>query len=181
MKPYVLKKFIPGILLVFLLISATLSAQIQIKIDTVMTPQELVENVLLGGGVSVSNITFNGMPANTYNAQAGKYTGPSNFIEFNEGVLLKTGIAFQAEDAGFFAPFPTPNIISDSDLQTLSGQTINNAAILEFDFVPNGDSLMFRYVFASREYPSFTCSQWNDVFGFFISGPGINGPFQTTP
>src|SRR5690606_1780277 len=50
--------------------------------------------------------------------------------------------------------------------------------ILEFDFVPNGDSLMFRYVFASKEYPGYTCSSFNDAFGFFISGPGINGPFS---
>ena len=175
-----LRKFLPGILLVSLLISTGLSAQIQI--DTTMTPQELVENVLLGGGVSVSNITFNGQPATTLNGQAGKYTGPSNFIEFGEGVLLKTGHAFQVQDAGFNPPweipFPNPNITQDSDLQTLSGQNINNAAILEFDFVPNGDSLMFRYVFASREYPSFTCSNFNDVFGFFISGPGITGPFS---
>jgi gliding motility-associated-like protein len=59
----------------------------------------------------------------------------------------------------------------------ISNQNINDAAILEFDFIPNGDSLEFRYVFASREYPGFTCTGFNDAFGFFISGPGFNGPF----
>src|SRR5690554_5358094 len=172
------RRFIASLLFLSFLVSTGLSAQIQI--DTTMTPQQLVENVLLGGGVSVSNITFNGMPATTLNGQAAKYIGPSNFIEFNEGVVLKSGHTFEVQDPGFWAPFPfpTPNITQDSDLQTLSGQNINNAAILEFDFVPNGDSLMFRYVFASKEYPSFTCSNYNDVFGFFISGPGINGPFS---
>lgn len=156
-----------------------LSAQIQI--DTTLTPEQLVQDVLLGNGVSVSNITFNGQAGNILNTQTAKYTGPSNFIDFNAGVCLMTAHTFTIQDPNFFPPFfnyPNPDITSDSDLETLSGQNINNAAILEFDFVPNGDSLVFRYVFASNEYPSFTCSNYNDAFGFFISGPGINGSFQ---
>ena len=27
------------------------------------------------------------------------------------------------------------------------------------------------------EYTSYTCSQFNDIFGFFHSGPGIAGPY----
>ncbi len=153
----------------------------QIQIDTTLTPEQLVQDVLLGNGVSVSNITFNGQAGNILNTQAGTYTGPSSFIDFNEGVCMRTGHAFIIQDPTFFPPgftYPDPDVTADSDLETLSGQNINNAAILEFDFVPNGDSLVFRYVFASNEYPSFTCSDYNDAFGFFISGPGINGPFQ---
>jgi len=43
--------------------------------------------------------------------------------------------------------------------------------------VPTGDSLAFRFVFGSEEYPEYVNSI-NDVFGFFISGPGITGPYQ---
>lgn len=171
-----LKKFLPASLVLFLL-SVYVPVSAQIQIDTTLTPQELVENVLLGNGVSVSNITFNGQPGTILNNQAGKYIGPSSFIDFPAGVLLKSGHAFEVQDPGFFGPIPNPNIQTDSDLQAISGMNIHNAAILEFDFVPNGDSLVFRYVFASDEYPSFTCSNYNDAFGFFISGPGITGPF----
>lgn len=166
-----------GVVLFF--ITSQLSAQIQI--DTTLTPEQLVQEVLLGNGVSVSNITFNGQAGNILSPQAAKYTGPSAFVGFNEGVVLKTGHAFEIQDPTFLAPFfnfPNPDITSDADLEVLSGQNINNAAILEFDFVPNGDSLVFRYVFASTEYPGYTCSNYNDVFGFFISGPGITGSFQ---
>jgi hypothetical protein len=44
-------------------------------------------------------------------------------------------------------------------------------AILEFDFVPLADTLKFRYAFGSEEYMEFANSSFNDVFGFFISGP----------
>jgi hypothetical protein len=50
-----------------------------------------------------------------------------------------------------------------------------NAAVLEFDFVPLSDTVQFRYVFGSEEYPEYVSTPFNDVFGFFISGPGISG------
>ena len=76
----------------------------------------------------------------------------------------------------------------DLQLDTISGNTTFDAAILEFDFVPISDTVKFNYVFASEEYPEYSCCTVNDVFGFFISGPGIVGapnialiPSSTTP
>ena len=151
----------------------------QITIDTTLTPEQLVQDVLLGNGVSVSNITFNGMPGDELNTQSGRMFGSSNFVDFPESVVLSSYHAFVIDSAQFNPdlPYPEQELQNDPDLMQISGDNVNDCAILEFDFVPNGDSLVFQYVFASEEYPGFTCSQYNDAFGFFISGPGINGPF----
>ncbi len=153
----------------------------QIEVDTTLTPTELVQQVLLGNGVSVSNITFNGQSGDVMSGQIGTFTSNgASLVEFPEAIVMRTGHVELVEDPLFFAPFPFPDpeIENDPDLMDISGFNVNDCAILEFDFVPNGDSLVFRYVFASTEYNNYTCASYNDAFGFFISGPGITGPFQ---
>src|SRR5690554_6006786 len=156
-----------------LLFSSIASAQV--TVDNTLSAQELIQEYLLGEGVEVANITINGQNAETVNNQAGLYTGPSNVIDFNEGIVMVTGNA-QTAVGGIETPLTNP-IMSDLDLMVLADQNINDAIIIEFDFLASLDSIKFNYVFASKEYPSFTCSQFNDVFGFFLSGPGIDGPF----
>jgi hypothetical protein len=68
--------------------------------------------------------------------------------------------------------------VGDPDLQAISTVAMNDAAILEFDFIPNGDSISFNYSFGSEEYNEYVCGTVNDAFGFFLSGPGISGPFS---
>lgn len=52
---------------------------------------------------------------------------------------------------------------------------------MEFEIIATSDTLSFNYVFASNEYESFENTVFNDVFGFFISGPGISGPYSSPP
>ncbi len=164
-----------------LLVMATMASvlgQAQLVVDDTLTPSELLQNVLLGGGVSVSNITYNGVavPA-TPQEGSGAFTAGGD-MGLDAGVILSTG--FVASAVGPESNFSTDDLENngnDPDLEAIVGGPITNFSILEFDFVPTGDSLKFRYVFASEEYPSFVCS-YNDAFGFFISGPGIAGPYS---
>ena len=153
----------------------------QIVVNQTMTPEQLVQDVLLGSGVQVMNITFNGLPGNTLTEQAGSFDGTNCNVGIEQGLMLATGSVMNAEGpndigssglgGGFFGQ-------TDPDLVAIgSSATVNDAAVLEFDFIPIGDSIQFDYVFGSDEYLEFVNSSFNDVFGFFLSGPNINGPY----
>ncbi len=164
---------------IFLILIATLftmTAGAQLVTSTAMNASQLVQNVLLGSGVTVSNITFNGAPM-----AIGYFDASNTTLGIDEGILLTTGTVQNTPD-GPHGPNDLSNAGMDNGaggfppLTNLIGGTQTfNASILEFDFVPYSDSVRFRYVFASEEYPEYVGSQFNDVFAFFISGPGISG------
>lgn len=155
------------------------SLSAQLVIDNAINANAAVQNVLLGAGVTASNITFQGD-----NAQIGGFTCNGCGLGIGNGVVIASGNVDGADGpntSGSFNQGP-PDFsdgVGDADLEQLSGMSLNNTAILEFDFVPTGDSLAFNYVFSSDEYPEFVNSI-NDAFGFFLSGPGINGPYNNS-
>lgn len=170
--------------LILLFVSETYS-QIIVE-NNLYNPFELVSNSILGSGVTVSNVKFNGVLQNSTGSirdQVSSFTGGlSSNLNFNQGVILTTGKTTVAQISAANPQVPgrsdasaTPQI-GDVDLQTLVTQTVRNAAVLEFDFVPTSTIVEFQYVFASEEYPEFSCSNFNDVFAIIISGPGISGP-----
>lgn len=155
----------------------SIGAHAQLVVNNTLTPTQLVQDVLLGSGVTVSNITYNGVPE-----PATAQPGSASFTQVGDlgldaGVILSTG--FPASAIGPETNFSSDDIDNngnDPDLEAIIGGNLTNYSILEFDFVPVGDSVKFRYVFGSEEYPSFVCT-FNDAFGFFLSGPGIAGPY----
>ncbi len=163
----------------FVFIFASPSAKGQLVVSNAMTPAQLVQTVLLGSGITVSNITYNGSPL-----AIGSFNGSSSNIGLPAGVIMATGEISNAvgpnNDSGFgnYTDFSLPG---DPDLdQIMSPTSSYDAAILEFDFIPTSDTVKFRYVFGSEEYMEFVSSSFiNDAFGFFISGPGITGPFSS--
>ncbi len=149
-----------------------------------------------------SNAQLTITPAATAAALAAKLTGPGvlvlnpvltcagnaegifsgiSSLSFDSGIVLTTGQAQTGATNG--ANGPATNFASlsnsgtgDPSLDALAGAPTFDACVLEFDFRPSGDTIKFNYVFGSEEYNGFTCSQFNDVFGFFISGPGYATP-----
>jgi gliding motility-associated-like protein len=154
----------------------------QLTFNTALTPAQLVQNILVQGGLSISNITFTGNTGGA-TSQIGSFTNASaTYLGLTSGVVLTTGyvphIAAQGNATGNMSD--QVNTPGDADLASLAGIALNKSfdpAILEFDFVPTGNTMSFTYVFGSEEEPNWVCSQYDDVFGFFLSGPGIAGPY----
>ncbi|HMQ76753.1 MAG TPA: choice-of-anchor L domain-containing protein [Flavobacteriales bacterium] len=166
-------------LLPVLIVLATGPASAQLLINNAPTPQNLVQSTLLGGGVVASNVEYNGIiGAPGGQPGCGAFTANGTNLGLASGIILSTGFVNDAPGMGDMT-FASSGLFtgSDPDLATLSGVVINDATVLEFDFVPTGNSIEFRFVFASEEYPEYVCALVNDAFGFFLSGPGINGPF----
>ncbi|KAF0199656.1 MAG: hypothetical protein FD166_84 [Bacteroidetes bacterium] len=164
--------FFISLFLIFLLSNNTVFSQIQpdYSVEEGIDPVTLVQQYLIGQGVATSNITYTG----SLNAE-GSFSGESN-LGISSGVLLTSGKAVNSVGPNNAANKGFDNTASgDPDLNILSGGTTEDASVLEFDFIPQSNMVEFRYVFGSDEYPEYANSAYNDVFGFFISGPGISG------
>ncbi|GAB5416690.1 MAG: choice-of-anchor L domain-containing protein [Crocinitomicaceae bacterium] len=156
----------------------------QIVVDNTQTPDQLVQNVLLGFGVTATNITYNGSPVSAQQIQGNVtfFDAAGTTFPINSGVLLSTGNGIGAIGPNNSPSFtdnapPTPNVSTDPHLNAIANAAPTNGAVLEFDFIPSGDTISFNYVFGSDEYPEFSPSTFNDAFGFFLWGPGISGPY----
>ncbi len=131
--------------------------------------------------MEASNITFNGNAPDIPNTQIGFFSGGSNIFGLESGIILATGQAQVAEgpnnlgSAYIVLPEGEELMIEPDLAQIIGPVAMRDVAKLEFDFLAQGDTLRFHFVFASEEYNEYTCSSYNDAFGFFISGPGITG------
>lgn len=158
-----------------LLLSCSLQAQIEVSggNQNPWTPQNLIENVFLGDGVEVSDITYNGD-----DASVGYFQNGLGDIGLERGIVMASGHAIGAlgpNDAGSNSQGPVVSNATCPELAQLTTSGLNDVATYSITFVPVSDTLRFRYVFASEEYPEYACSGFNDVFGFFITGPNPNG------
>ena len=170
------------LLILFLLFSCATQAQLIVN-NTVRTPAQLVQDVLIGQGVVPTNIKYNRSASTAVRNQAAEFStnfNPSG-LGLDRGILLTTGnatVALGPNDSAGEAIDPDIPVTGDVDLAQLTGLSVENVAILEFDFVATGLVLNFDYVFASEEFPEWTSSIYNDVFGFFLSGTGLAGPYS---
>src|SRR4029079_5475703 len=127
---------------------------------------------LLGAGITVSNITYTG---DTLHA-SGFFQEPSNAFGISGGIILTSGTVTNALGPNNLDNAQWDNLQpGDLLLDQYTTGLSQDATILEFDFTSVSDSVEFNYVFASEEYNEYVGLGYHDVFGFFLSGPGIVG------
>ena len=150
-------------------------SMVPISVSGGLSAQQLVEDIFIAGGcfevTSVQPIGAGG--------GRGSFSNGSTSIGVDNGVILSSGNITNA--LGPNTGGGTGNSFNDSsgdpDLNLLGAGSINDAVGIEFIVEPTVDQIFFQYAFASEEYCEYVGSQFNDVFGFFISGLGISGGF----
>lgn len=165
------------ILTILAFFAGVVSAEAQLKIDTSYAVEDMVNKILTGKGVKVGNIRMKGSKLGI-----GYFHVNSDVIGMRNGLLLSTGNVHEAIGpnnmpgrSGIITTAQTikNKDIGDRDLNRLCGSKTMDVMVLEFDFVPMHNKVSFRYCFGSEEYREYVGSRFNDVFGFFIEGPGL--------
>ena len=158
----------------------------QIDVNSTLTIEEYVNEILLGEGVEAFNITYTGGAS-----QLGYMTDGEDVFTIGSGLVLSSdaavNIACEFGTCGdcLGTAFNDPDLLDIANSvpplinQNFSVSSVNDGCVLEFDFTASGDSISFNYVFGSDEYETWINTQYNDVFAFFLSGPGIVGEYAS--
>jgi hypothetical protein len=171
---------LPMLMAGLMYVASPFSCQAQFTINDSLTVEELVYGFFDSGIlIELSNLTVNGQPADEVNNQFALFGGGlDNGLDMGSGLAMATGNAGYYLGGGTsFQPLTNP-VTADPDMMAITGQNVNDCAIIEFDVQVDADALAFNFLFASTEYAAFTCTSFNDAFAFFISGPGLQGAFS---
>jgi outer membrane protein OmpA-like peptidoglycan-associated protein len=140
----------------------------QIRV-TPINADEWVKKNFSGQGIVVANVKQTGSKQ-----AVGAFTSSANVLQISKGLVLSTGYATGVSGPNTrynqtkgFGDMKNPG--SDPDISKLISAKLYDVCILEFDFVPLGNSLQFNYQFGSDEYPEWVGNVYNDIFAFFIS------------
>ena len=173
------KLLLPSLAALFFAAASIQPLSAQLTVNDSIPVDELIDDFFNSGVlVSIDNITVNGQSAaDLVHRQFGLFNnGLTDGFDMNSGLVMYTGNILNLLDD--FIVLPTSGSYQDADMAVMVGNNVNDCAVIEFDVDVDADALAFNYIFGSQEYLGFTCSMFNDGFGLFISGPGIDGPYS---
>lgn len=152
-------------------------------------PVSAIDSTLLMANFATTNntIEISNVNITAIDSFIGLFQGFTGY-PVTDGLILSTGGAkwgfsdvwADHKTSYFSQPNPYLGSLTAAISPTGGSSNFRNLISIEFDFVPHFDAINFEYVFASREYLSYTCSPFNDIFGFFLTGPGINGNYYNS-
>ncbi|MCY0978852.1 choice-of-anchor L domain-containing protein [Chryseobacterium wangxinyae] len=139
-----------------------------------------INNALVGSNVTITNPTLN--YGNRLQQIATFSGGTAANLGMNSGVFFGTGLNSElltlnsvVRRDGDPANQIAGGVASDPDLIQLVPNAVNNTLSYSFTITtgPKATTLNIKYQFGSEEYPNFVGSQFNDAFGFFVSGGNL--------
>ncbi len=170
------------IVLLIACLSCTGTLSAQLFVDSLSyDAAELVMDFFNGSCVNILSVEYLGQ-----DKQKTFFEGSQSGLGVNAGIILTTGDASIAAGPnnssdtsggyGYSFGFPSDSSAFSLFVKSAVGLSANfDWSLLHITFIPKTDSIAFEYIFASEEYCEYVGTQFNDVFGFLISGPGITG------
>jgi len=149
-----------------------------IDVETAVTKVDIV-NAIAAPGTTVTLSDINKCPPGAYGTF--EFATDNNDLGLRRGLVLTSGGANLVPGPNNFPnAFVDHNAPGDAQLNYLStiqgnGSPSLDACVIEMDVFVAADELAFEYVFGSEEYPEYANNQFNDIFAFLASGPGIVG------
>ncbi|MCG9911998.1 MAG: T9SS type A sorting domain-containing protein [Flavobacteriales bacterium] len=155
------------------------------QLKTYVTPAaDLVQQDFFGYTAQVFNIQQFGS-ANAI----GRFKGGENAVQLDQGIIMTTGTILN-EGKGPHGPNDKPNagVYFNSSSMALPehiksflvdelslSNDVHDVSRIRFDFVAEGDSVEFVYVFGSEEYNESVITQYNDFFVALLEGDEFVG------
>lgn len=177
-------KYKLSFVLLLFLVTNSLKAQLTVidptNASAAYDPITLISNVFIAGGVQIDTIIYQG------DLQQVGYFQNAGALGLSEGIILSSGGAEEAPNLASGATTPAGGVSGGPATSPylsglIPGFPLNDIVQYEITFTPTTSNLSFQYVFASEEYPTYAppnVSNFNDVFGFFISGPNNTLPYS---
>ena len=199
------KRFILLFASLMLLVHTSVAQMLVTNAAPYNTVNHLINNVFSDGTVTINNIQIFGQAGQYgYFNNGMTAVGMDSGIVLSTWDLASVSSSPSAPSWGFPAPgnvnnttglnfgFPWMGTASSNNLLSVSASVpallgasfgpasdVNSACAITFDFVPTQDTMAFKFCFTSDEWNTYPCSQFNDVFGFFVAGPGITGTYNS--
>ena len=169
-----------GILFVQTLVGQTMTVS---SAGNYNSPYWMASNILVDSTLSIYNSGQNGLPLTQPSSnQIGYFQANSPNFPIQSGIVMvaaqnASDVIALTTGVGNNVTFTDPELASVLTSLGMSVATnpIKDMVEIEFSFIAQSDSIAFNYCFGSHEYDGYTCSNFNDVFGFFLEGTHING------
>ena len=130
---------------------------------------------IFGNGVTVVSASYQGSGYSSGIWSNGNSVSPY-VLPSNTGVILSTGRATDFTNnrgqANQSSSTSTNSGGANNDplFNALVGSNTYDAAWLDIDFIPTGNTLTMQFVFSSEEYPEYANTVYNDAVGVWVNG-----------
>ncbi|WP_298860960.1 choice-of-anchor L domain-containing protein [uncultured Sulfitobacter sp.] len=157
----------------------------ELAINTTADATTLAQTIF-GNGVTIGTATLTGAAG-----ASGTYSGADatlgTIAPGDAGIILSTGQAADFTNSSGTTDTNTSesgastnnNQLGDTQLDAVTGQSTQDAVILEATFTPTGDYITMLFTFSSEEYLEYVNGGVNDAFGVWVNTVYV--PFNPVP